>query len=640
MRIGSHLPARLAAWAVVLGLVALAGAAWAQDAPDVPPGDGAIAVRVVDAEDGTPIAGVDVALYALSAEGVPGLRHGKSDEQGRFRFEKVSRSPSLAYLVGARYAGVPYPGSRLSFEDGSPEQEVEIRITALTADPGDLVAGRAELRLQRTADGVRVVQTLHVENRGDRTFYVPAADRAQHTPALRALLPRGAGDFEMPLGVVPEGVVREGRRIAWWGPVHPGRQDLSFSTVLPLPGSENDRASDSERTRRTERLSLRWTLPSGASAVRVWVPTAAELRATGLSPAKQPAEGAAGFAAFEGPALRAGGGLDLVVQLPPAHIDPEAVRPMEVRAILSGDDAALEVTETHMLRVEGKERVLGTPSRPLYRVTLPPGVSRLRFGASAEGVSLMPDDRGGLALQGEVDPGELRVEVAYRLATEGFPLRFDRRFDRRIPLLSIFLADTGDLRPRSDRLHRRRPVRTADLTYMHFEAFEVEPEETVQLEVDRQPPHLRLGPWVQRGSVALGGVVVLLLLAAPLWSGRAGTPPEAEAPETPAARERAALVAALRDLEHDAETGKIAPQDYEGLRQELRAQALALWKQERETSAEAGRGEEAPTSAGAPVPSAARFCTQCGTRAGADHVFCAQCGSRLRGKPDEVGATG
>ena len=36
----------------------------------------------------------------------------------------------------------------------------------------------------------------------------------------------------MPLGVVPEGLGRNGNELRWYGPVLPGTQDLSWSYVL------------------------------------------------------------------------------------------------------------------------------------------------------------------------------------------------------------------------------------------------------------------------------------------------------------------------------------------------------------------------------------------------------------------------
>ena len=54
-----------------------------------------------------------------------------------------------------------------------------------------------------------------------------------------------------------------------------------------------------------------------------------------------------------------------------------------------------------------------------------------------------------------VPPGASRVDVRYRLPTDATPVRFARSFERPVPTVSLYVADTG-LELRSERLHRRR----------------------------------------------------------------------------------------------------------------------------------------------------------------------------------------
>ena len=87
-------------------------------APDVPPGPARIEGVVLRAETGEPVAGAEVALYALTAEGVPGLRRTASDGAGRFAFENVANDPAIGWLVGARFEGVAFPGGRVASPPG------------------------------------------------------------------------------------------------------------------------------------------------------------------------------------------------------------------------------------------------------------------------------------------------------------------------------------------------------------------------------------------------------------------------------------------------------------------------------------------------------------------------------------------
>jgi len=573
--------------------------------PDVPVGDGIIRGRVLQAEGGMALPDVEVALYALTAEGLPGMRRTTSDSEGRFAFENISRDGNLAYLLGARYQDIPFPGARITFAAGETERQADIKIAPISNDSSALSAGRAELRLQRTGTGLRLVETLQVENPGPHTFHVPAADRKGATPALRAQLPEGAHDFQMPLGVIPDGVEKTDRDLSWWGPVHPGNQDLSFSFEVGIP----DAAS-------SERIEFTWELPSGASALRLWVPVGAKLETPDFAAVElAPGEGS-GMLAFDGGSVPPGTRLAITLSVPPARLAESVVVLKEVRALLAVDDAAMAVNETHVLEITGEARVLGTADAPLHFVPIPEGVTRLRFGADGRGITLLPDERGGLAVLGEAPPGTLTVEVAYQVQIDSFPVVFDRSWPLRVPLLSIFVADPGNLAPSSDRLHRRRPARTSDLTYMHLEAYEVEPDETVHLSIDRRPPRAQLPAIVFRGGVALSGALVLALLVMPLWREHTGDALAGET-ETAAGREREAVIAALRDLEHDFETGKVETEDYGTLRGELRARAIELMRDERET----------PTSSAA-LESAA-VCSECGAVPDPSHRFCAQCGAAL-----------
>ena len=94
----------------------------------------------------------------------------------------------------------------------------------------------------------------------------------------------------------------------------------------------------------------------------------------------------------------------------------------------------------------------------------------------------------------------------------------------RVPLLSVYLADTGNLRVESERLHPRRPARTPDRTYIHLEAFELTPGEEVKLAVVTLPPRAGLPRAAGIAFVALATGLAALALAAPLprvASGRA-----------------------------------------------------------------------------------------------------------------------
>jgi hypothetical protein len=502
-----------------------------------------------------------------------------------------------------------------------------VRVDEPTRDPRAVRVSEQRVRLLREPRGLRAIETLALQNNAANTYYVPADARAGARPAVASALPAGAASFEMPLGVIPDGLVQRGAELRWYGPVLPGAQELSWSWVLagasPAPAKGPERFDFALSVpARTERLVLIVADPD------------AVLEATGLSGPES--------AEVDGRSVRRwtleappAGALALRLALPPARVAPGAVSLSEVRAVVQLDDAALDVTETHTLRIDGDTHVLGTAETPLLRISLPEGAAQLRFGSDAPGLELAPHPDGGLAVIGSVAPGEANIELGYQLALGEPPARLVRTLASRTPVLSIFVADNGRLAPRSERLHRRSPLRTNDLTYLHFEAFEVDAGEKVELELASLPPRARGGEKLALGLVLAAAAAAAWLLTRPLREG-----PKAEADRLQAGaelgakrREREALYEAIRDLDHDHETGKVAAEDHARLRDDLRGRAAVLLAEERAgllptLAPLAARPEEPGLLTGSEVLRSAQ-CSACGAPAEATNRFCAHCGAAL-----------
>jgi len=585
----------------------------------VPPGPGTIRGRVLHAEDAARAGGVEVLLYALPSGGAPGVRRATSAPDGTFAFEGVSNDPQTAYLIGARYDGVPYPGARVTFPAGQTEQTgVEVRIGEATADASAVSVAEVELRVVPRGGRLAVLELHRLENHGARTVYVPAPERGAARAAFTAALPAGATDFRVPLGLAPEGLVQDGETVRFFGPVYPSAWDapasrdqgLSFEYALPAAGA----------------TELAKRFPAGAGRVVVLSPAdAPPLRIPGAREDGQVEAEGRSWRRLALPRVAPGGALALSVEVPPMRLDPDAVTLREVRIFLELDDAALVVTEEHTLFVRGDEAVVGRPGEHLLPLHVPEGATDLRFDRALFERGLGADDEGNAFLDGPLPPGESKIEMRYHLpiADPDAGGVFARRFGRSLPLLSVFVADTG-LRFGSERLHRRRPVTTPDRTYMHLEAFQVEPDETVSLSLAQL--HARGGPprAARIALVALAAAAAAGFLVAPLRRGR--TPERiADEVEDQARHDREAVYAALRDLEHDHETAKVSDEDYATMRLELRARAAALLREQ-----EAGVAAAAATPA---APARAASCPACGAPARAGDRFCGQCGAQLGDDP-------
>jgi hypothetical protein len=593
--------ASLALLALLLSL-ASAGGAQEETPPDVPAGAARIHGHVLLGDANEPVPGVEVVLYALNADGVPGLRRGQSDATGAFAFENVSGSADVAYLVGARYQGIPVPGGRVSFAPGQTSAQADIRVAALTPDASRVRVRSQTLRLSREAGGLRVEETLAIENEDARIVYADEPARARAAPGLRATLPVDASDFRMPLGVIPEGLARDGASLRYYGPFYPGMQELVYAYRI-APASEDAEGA---------RYALTLTPASGVARLVVLVPSGlGTLDAPGLENRGSADDNGRAVTRFEAAAPRAA--LSLALAAPAARLDPAAMRVPEVRLVLHADDAAIAVNETHVLEIAGDGLVLGTPEAPLLRVPLPPEASDVRFGSETPGVEFAAQADGAVAVIGDAPAGELAVQLAYRVPVSEHT-RLVRAFATQVALLSVYVADTGRLAPHSERLHRARPVRTEDLSYLALEAFDVAAGERVVIELDALPPRGGIGPRAAQIASAIGAVLVVAFLLAPLVGGAGAGAEPAEAASEPQRNEREALYDAIGDLDHDFETGKVSADDHARLRDELRQRAVALL-----------RAEETGAAQRAEPPR----CARCGAHAAAEHRFCAQCGAPL-----------
>jgi hypothetical protein len=582
--------------AAVVGVLAV-GAARAQDTPDVPTGDATLRGRLVP-HGGAQVADTLVILYSLSPHGEPGLRSTHSDARGEFAFEKIAADPAIVYLVGTRVGSVPY-GVRAVFAPGSHEQRVEIDISEPTQDVSRLSRGEVRLRLERGCTHLRVEQSQSLENRSERVLYIPPERRNEQPPLLRADLPADAVGFEAIASAGVEGLEQADGVVRFWGPLHPGRHEIEWAFGLP---------SRSE-------LPLRIPFPDGAASVSLLLPAGASARGEGLV-AKGTRDLPSGRQAlYEMHRIPAGGALEAELAIPEA---PGGSRPRveEARMWLELDDAALDVSEQLTLHVDG-DQALVSEGGPLLCVPLPEDARDLRFSSGSLGFGLTRDPSGALAMHGPIPPGETPLALRYQLPAGGKTTRFVQSFASEVPLLQVFVADTG-LRADSPRMHRKRPVITEDRTYLELEAFSIEPGEEVAITLAPLPARGAPARALAIGVVVLGALGAGAFLLAPLRAGPSETEP---VQETVASAERESLYRAIDALDEDLETGKLTPEDHASMRASLRARAVASLASERNRAREASSPEPAP----APAPAA---CAGCGAALRPGDRFCSQCGAQ------------
>jgi hypothetical protein len=595
---------RAAGW-VAAGIACLAASANAQTAPggvpDVPAGEGTLRGRIEHATRPEAAAGLPVVLYALPAAGSPGLRETRADAEGAFVFANVSNDPSTLYLVGVRAGEVPF-GARAQFAPGEREHRLVLAISDPTAEAAGVRVESALLELSSGCRSLLVRESHRLHNPTSKVVFVPEPERAGREALFRSTLPEAATDFEGHAGMFGGGLALEGRELAFWGPLYPGTQTLDFAWSLPADGG---------------RAELVRVLDSGAGRLSVRSPAGAPPpRGSGLGRGRTVHEQARAWREQSAGALAPGGRIELAIELSVAEASA-ALGMGEARYWLELDDAALEVDAQIQLEVAQATPLVSATGAPLLCLPLPPGAEGLRFGSETLALGLAPGGAGEIAVQGPLPPGPSHLVLRYHLPVRDGAAALPLRFPLRLPQLSVFVTDTG-VRADATRLHRRRPFRSEDRSYMHLEAFQIEAGEPVDLSLARLAPHRPL-PAAARGGFA----VLLAALAAGFLIAPLRTASPEPAPVSPraalAAAERESVLAALRDLEEDFATGKLDAADHAQMHAELRARAVALLAAERDALT-------APPPPAAPAPPR---CPSCAAETGPGARFCASCGVRL-----------
>ena len=580
--------------------LAAAGGAPAQEAaPGLPRGTGTLRGRIVRETPGE-LGGLPVVLYAMPPDGDPGLGRAVSDASGAFVFEGIASAPEVSYLVGVRADDLPY-GTRTAFAPGESVHEVELVIASPSADASGVERLSARLRIDGGCGGLRVIEVHELRNGGSRAVFVPEAERAGRAPIFEVALPEGASPISVPFG--SQGLVQEGSRVAFWGPLRPGVQEVELAYSVPAAPDE-----------------LAWGLPQGIARAEILTDPRAGVSGEGLRPGpSQEVEGRRYASHAAGP-IAPGGALRLRLEAPPAV--PSAVEVAEAQSWLELDDAALVVDASYRLEVPGGEPLAASSDAPLLCIPLPPEASGLRFAPQTLAMGAEPDPSGELALRGPIPAGTSAVVLRYRIPVEGERTVFAQRFASAVPIWSVLVADTG-LAVESTRLHRRRPVRSDERSFLHLEGFGLEPGERVEIALRRLPPRHPSPRLAQTGfslAIAAAGIA---FLAAPLQRRR-----EERVPGVGEARletELDSIRAALQGLEEDFDTGKLAAADYEELRGELRARLADLIQRREAARSAAGAESDAVVAA---ATTDAR-CAACGAEPAPDARFCHRCGRAL-----------
>jgi hypothetical protein len=593
---------------------------------DIAAGPGTIRGRLVHESETAEVGGITIVLYAIPRTGEPGLRGAETDETGAFAFESIANDPATVYLLGARYAEIPF-GARFSFEAGELERQIDLAVADATSDTSGAAIGEVRIEVEENCESLSVRESHQLDNPGTRAIFIPESERNGREPIWVATLPDGASKAETEIG---EALEADGNTLSFWGPLRPGQQEVEFSYQISERGPA---------------FEMRRSFPSGARRlVLVERPNGPTLTRSGPDDAE----------------IRPGDSIALRVERPAAAGVIERISAPESRIWLEFDGAALTVDWEYKLAVDGNAPLRSETGAPLFCVPLPESADDFRLSSGTRAIGASLDPSGALAVRGPIPAGESEIALRFLLPVD----RDDPLFSQVMPLdtslVSVLIADTG-IAIETSRLHRKRPLRRPDRNYLHLEAFEFSAGEPVELRLQPLEARRSLSKPAAMGVALTAAAIAIGFLIAPLRQTgvEMSVPPSAA---SRAADQRSSVLTAIRGLDEDFEIGKLTEADHREMRQTLRAEAVELLRVERAALAEAAGAERAAAAKAAGAEHAARAeaagaehaapaeaagaesaalakaagadgarkpCPNCEAEAGVDARFCSQCGAPL-----------
>jgi len=278
-----------------------------------------------------------------------------------------------------------------------------------------------------------------------------------------------------------------------------------------------------------------------------------------------------------------------------------------------GEAGSYRVSQSTLIR-NSRERAVVLPddAAPALRIPLLPGHGEVRteVGPLPKGFSV---GEGVVELRGPIYPGDGEVAFSYEVDTGGRDLRVELVIPEHIEEVDLYVRDVGILVDAGP-LHAARTVRDGDEFYQHYVGYEVEAGTRVPLRIRSLPESGPTTAWPRFLMAVLIAGGCAFWVGWPVTRRAAATPEE---PDDPEAAEKQRLFAALQDLEHDYETGKLSTEDHDRLRDELRNDTLQVLARM--------RGQKAAPE---PAPTAELRCS-CGRPARPEDRFCSGCGREL-----------
>lgn len=221
--------------------------------------EGTVKFMPVDSTPSTSLANLPITLDAyIQFENVASFET-TADEQGEFRFEGLSDSANVIYILKTVYQGVTYSSNAFdvasglaSGTDGETSTEtdnreedeaitfVEIPVYDTTEAVDELVYNRVNWVVDYAPGEIIVGQILSVGNKGEQTIVGRPVDGSDQPVTVELLLPTGANTIQFQDGVLGERYVQIADSVFDTSAVIPGEQSHQIFMSYRLPVADDE----------------------------------------------------------------------------------------------------------------------------------------------------------------------------------------------------------------------------------------------------------------------------------------------------------------------------------------------------------------------------------------------------------------
>ncbi|GEM_PF-7058628 len=218
----------IAALALALAVVLLAPAG-AVLAADPPQGGAVEGVVTNETDQGKSTAGLAVTLSILQNGAEKETRQAKADSQGRYRFDGLTRDPSLSYQTRVDFAGITYSSGPGTFPADSATLPLNLTVYETTDSPSAIQVSRLGVVVTVTDGLLTLIEHYDIVNSGNRTYIGTESSQLRQRTTLSFVLPNNSGEPDLMQGFDENKAFITRNAIFDAQPVTPGTKEYMFA---------------------------------------------------------------------------------------------------------------------------------------------------------------------------------------------------------------------------------------------------------------------------------------------------------------------------------------------------------------------------------------------------------------------------